>query len=81
MDKEADLEFGRLVTEGRIKIGLSQEATAELFDISCRTLRNIEHGSVQCGWYLFVKMCVFFNIDINIFAKKIVTDPFDYIFR
>lgn len=77
MESELNTEFGKMISAARCKRELTQENISEVLDISSRNLRNIEHGDVECNWILFLKLCVYYDIDINEFAKTYVSEALD----
>ena len=69
---ECKKEFGKIMREERKKLGLTQEKLSELVGVSTVYYRELEHGTYDTTWVIWLKICSVLHIDIDEVRKTYV---------
>lgn len=67
-------EFGRIMRRSRRANGITQEALAELVNISGVYCRQIEHGEHRTTWITWLKICSALEIDVTEIQKMLTAE-------
>jgi transcriptional regulator with XRE-family HTH domain len=64
MDKNTFIKLGKLITQGREKLGFTQKQLAVKVSISSSTLSKIEHGTTNPSVFTVYKLGKLLKIDL-----------------